>query len=80
MALDLTTLTDYAWSDIQKAAKAAMVNAALGGSNLNINGRAIGRISISEAKILYDTATQMMVDEANTEAGGTVLVRYGERV
>lgn len=80
MALDLSTLTDYAWADIQKAAKAAMVNAAIGGNNLTINGRAIGRISIAEAKLLYDTATQMLTDETNSEAPGMVLVRYGDRV
>jgi hypothetical protein len=36
MAFDLSTLTDYAWSDIKVAAKNAMVTAALGGGELEI--------------------------------------------
>jgi hypothetical protein len=77
MALDLSTLTDYAWSDIAKAAKQAMVTAALGGSQLVINGRTISRITIGEAKDLYQLAMEM----SNVEAGddGTALVQWGQR-
>jgi hypothetical protein len=80
MAIDVSQLTDYAWSDIKKAAKTAMMKAALGGSQLTINGRLIGRISIDEAKKLYELATQAESDESSTDNSGTALVRYGERV
>jgi len=80
MAIDLSSLTDYSWSDIKKAAKHAMVSAAVGGGTLSINGRTLGRISITEAKTLYELAEQMLADESNDSGGGTALIRYGERV
>lgn len=80
MAIDVSQLVDYSWSDIAKAAKTSMLNSALGGSTLSINGRAIGRISIKEAKELYETATTMMNDESTDAGGGTALVQYGERL
>jgi hypothetical protein len=80
MAIDISTLTDYAWSDIAKAAKTAMVKAALGGSDLTINDRRIGRISIKEAKLLYELATDMVALEDSTSPDGLALVRYGEKV
>jgi hypothetical protein len=76
----LSALTDYSWSDIMKAAKHAMVTAALGGQNLSIGGRAIGRISIEDAKKLYELAQQMVNDETTESSGGTALVQFGERV
>lgn len=79
MAIDTSLLADYSWSDIKKAAKHAMVSAAVGGSSLTINGRTIGRISIDEAKKLYELATQQESDESDT-GSGLALVRYGERV
>lgn len=80
MAIDVSQLTDYSWSDIKKAAKTAMMTAALGGSQLTINGRMIGRISIDDAKKLYELATQSESDESSTDNSGIALVRYGERV
>lgn len=80
MAIDLSTLTDYSWADIKKAAKHAMVSAAVGGGTLSISGRTIGRISITEAKSLYELAEQMIADESTDSSGGIALVRYGERV
>lgn len=79
MAIDLSSLTDYAWSDIAKAAKHAMVQAAVGGNMLSINGRSIGRISIDEAKKLYELAIQMQADEASDTSGGIALIQYEER-
>lgn len=80
MAIDPSQLTDYSWSDIKKAAKHAMMSAAVGGNQLSINGRTIGRISIDEAKKLYELASQMEADESTDTGGGIALVRYGERV
>lgn len=79
MAVDLSTLTDHSWSNIAKAAKVAMVNAAVGGNTLTINGRTIGRISIEEAKALFLLATEMEQVEASAETGGmNALVQFGE--
>lgn len=76
----LFALTDYSWSDIKKAAKHAMVTAALGGGTLAINGRTIGRITIADAKKLYEMADQMAQDESTEGGSGIALVQYGERV
>ncbi len=73
-------LTDIPWSDIQKAAKTAMVSAALGGSNLTVNGKTIGRITEQEAIRLYNFATQQVADESTDAGSGIALVQYGERV
>jgi hypothetical protein len=78
MALDLSTLSDFAWSDIAKAAKQAMVSAALGGNTMTINGRVVGRITIEEAKSLYQYATEQANVEANGENGSIALVCYGD--
>lgn len=80
MAIDVSSLTDYTWAQIKLAAKHAMVSAAVGGSQLTINGRSIGRISITEAKALYELADQMERDESTDSNGGTALVNIGERV
>lgn len=80
MAVDTSALTDYSWSDIAKAAKQAMMSAAVGGNTLSINGRSIGRITIDEAKQLYELAQQMIADETSGSEGGIALVKYGERV
>jgi hypothetical protein len=80
MAIDVTLLSDYAWSDIAKAAKMAMMSNAVGGNRLTISGRDIGRITIKEATALYELAQQQIADEASGQSGGgNVLVRYGER-
>lgn len=79
MAIDTSLLTDYAWSDIAKAAKHAMMQAAVGGNTLQINGRTIGRISIDEAKKLYELATQMQNDDDTSSENGLALVQFGER-
>lgn len=79
MAIDTSLLTDYTWAQIKLAAKHAMMQAAVGGNTLSINGRMIGRISIKEAKDLYELATQMESDESEGETGGIGLAGYGER-
>jgi len=81
MAIDVSTLTDYAWSDIAKAAKTAMITAALGGGQLTINGRSIGRISIKDAQALYELAQAQVEAAAAGESvggGGNVLVKFEE--
>lgn len=59
----LTALPDYSWTDIAKAAKSAMVTAALGGGTLTINGRTVGRITVDQAKSLYEMATKELASE-----------------
>lgn len=77
MALDLSTLADYSWADIAKAAKQAMVTTALGGSTLTINGRTIQRITIDDAKTLYELATaQVAAEQAGCNGSGNILVNF----
>lgn len=76
MALDLSVLADYAWADIARAAKAAMVNAAVGGTSFVVNGRTVGRITVEEATQLYKTATDMIALEQGGGNAGNVLVRF----
>ena len=79
MAIDLSTLTNYSWCDIAKAAKVAMVSTALGGTELMIGSRTIQRCTIKEARDLYAMATEMMaLEDAGENGGGNVLVRWGE--
>ena len=82
MAIDISTLTDYPWSDIAKAAKQAMVANALGGHELKFpDGRSITRCTMQEAKDLYTLASNMAAQEAaGDQGGGIALVRFGEAV
>jgi hypothetical protein len=78
MAINVSQLTDYTWAQIQLAAKTALMSAALGGARLVVEGRDITRISIQEAKALYDFASEMIAIEAAGNSGlGNVLVRIG---
>lgn len=78
MAVDTSLLTDYSWSDIQKAAKAAMMNAAVGGAELSMpDGRKIKRMTMDEAKQLYDFATQMVNSESD-DSSGIALIEFGD--
>lgn len=80
MAIDTSLLTDYTGAQLKLAAKHAMMTAAVGGGELIINGRTIGRITIDAAKKLYEFAEQLSADEATDSGGGLALVQYGERV
>ena len=82
MAIDVSQLTDYSWANIAIAAKQAMMSAAIGGGELRMpDGRSIKRITIEEAKELYNLATQMAAAEDSSDAGGgDVLVRRGSAV
>jgi hypothetical protein len=79
MALDLSlsALGDPTWEELKRAAKYAMVTAALGGNNLTINGRTVGRVTIDQAKTLYDFAVEQIVAEsAGANGSGNVLVEF----
>lgn len=79
MPINTANLVDYAWSDIAKAAKTAMISAALGGGELIINGRTIQRISIQDAQTLYALATEMVdAEAAGAAGGGNLLVQFGD--
>jgi hypothetical protein len=79
MAVDLSTLTDYTWTQIKLAAKHAMVQSAVGGSSLSINGRQIARISIDEAKKLYNMACEMeTIEGGGNDASGIALIEFRE--
>lgn len=76
MAIDVSQLTDYSWADIAKAAKTAMLSAALGGAQLQINGRIIQRITVNEATQLYELAVRQMTNDANPSDGGIILAVF----
>lgn len=78
MAFDTSQLTDYSWAQIKLAAKHAMLSAAVGGAQLTIGGRTIGRITIEEAKKLYEMADDMEATADTLSPGGVVLGVYGE--
>jgi len=80
MAIDTTQLTDFTWAQLKLAAKHAMMSAAVGGANVSIAGRSLGRITIEEARKLYELAETMEQIEAGAGTGGTALAQYGERV
>lgn len=80
MAIDVSELTDYSWANLAKAAKQAMMTAAVGGTELRMSdGRTIRRITMDEAKKLYAFATEQEQLESNeTEGGGIALIEFGE--
>ncbi len=57
-----------------------MVSAALGGQSVMQIGNSVQRISIDDAKTLYELATQMQNDETDDGSSGLALVRKGEKV
>jgi hypothetical protein len=78
MAIDASQLTDYSWCQIAQAAKVAMINTALGGREIMINGRTIARCTIAEAKELYELALEMIAIEQGGKYGTNVLARFGD--
>lgn len=78
MAIDVTQLSEYSWSDIATAAKQAMITAAIGGSMLRIKGREIERITIDQATALYAFAQEQAALEAGGASPGIALIRWGE--
>ncbi len=74
----IDAVIDYAWSDIAKMAKKAMLDLTVSQSTL-INGRGLTRANMDDLKALYDMATAQANAETNSETGGDIaLVRYGE--
>jgi hypothetical protein len=70
-------LTDYLGAD-QARRQARDGLAALGGASLSVGGKTIGRITVAEAKALYDMADAMQASEDAGENGdGNVLVTLG---
>jgi len=78
MAIDVSQLVDYSWCDIAKAAKQAMLSAALGGATYSINGRNFGRITIEQAQSLYSYALQMDNAQKAGDMANGVLVQFNE--
>lgn len=77
----LAGITDPSWSDIKKAAKLAMLQAAVGGVGVMQVGTNVQRLNVDQLKKLYELAEQMESDETASDTGGGIaLVRYGERV
>ncbi len=80
MPVDPSSITDYAWADIAKAAKACMLNSAMAGFKYKMpDGRELQRMSFTEAKALYEMAmAQIAADSAGTNGAGIVLAEFGD--
>jgi hypothetical protein len=79
MAVDLSTLTVYPWSQLKAAASVAIGTALMGGNSLTISGRVVARVTPEEARAIYDWACEMeALESAGTSGGGNVLVRFGQ--
>lgn len=77
MAFDTSQLADYSWADIAKAAKQAMLSAAIGGAELRMSdGRNIRRITPEEAQALYQFALRQINFESGD--GDVALVQFGQ--
>jgi hypothetical protein len=78
MAVDLSGLTDYTWAQIRLMAKHAIMSATLAGAELRTpTGQSIKRITVDEAKALYQWAYEMeAIDDGEN---GNVLAEFGER-
>lgn len=79
MAIDTSQLVDYSWADLAKAAKQAMMARSLGGASVRTGIVAVDRMTIDEAKKLYELAITNLNDESPDSAGGIALAKYGER-
>lgn len=77
--LDLSTITDYSWAQIKLAAKQCMASNLVGGANLTIGGRSLGRCTPEQAMKLYEWADAMELAETYP-GGGIVLGKFGEAV
>lgn len=82
MGIDVTQLADYSWSDIAKAAKQAMMTIAVGGTSMRMpDGRSIERMTVEDAKALYEVAIANANAETDPDSGGgIVLVTRGSVV
>ena len=77
MAIDVSTLTDYSFAEIAKAAKSAMVSALVGGSTLAIAGRTIGRVTPKEAADIYRWATEMdSITSSSSSPSGVAVASF----
>lgn len=74
----IDAVVDYAWSDIAKMAKKAMLDLTISQRTM-FNGHALERSSLDDMKSLYEMAIAQANAEANSETGGdTALVQRGE--
>jgi len=56
-----------------------MVQAAVGGNSLSINGRMIGRISVEDARKLYTFAQEMeTIESGDPDSSGIALIEFRE--
>lgn len=72
----IDAVVDYAWSDIAKMAKKAMLDLTISQST-TINGRNLTRASMNDLKALYDMAIAQVNADGDT-GGDTALVIFGE--
>lgn len=79
MAINTNNLVDYTWAQIKLGCKHSMLAGALGGVNLSIEGRTIGRYSAKEVMDLYRFADEMeAIDNAAENGGGIAQVVFAD--
>lgn len=76
----IDAVADYAWADIAKMAKKALLDLTISQST-SINGRVVQRADVASLTKLFEFAQSQANADANSETGGDIaLVRFGERV
>lgn len=77
----IDAVPDYAWSDIAKMAKKAMLELTIA-QTTSMMGHTIQKTDMDSLQKLYELATGNAETESTTadgSCGGTALVQYGER-
>jgi hypothetical protein len=76
----IDAVPDYAWSDIAKMCKKAMIDLTISQST-SMMGHTIQKADMDSLLALYEKATEIAAAEAATDSGGgNVLVIRGNRV
>lgn len=70
--IDYEALPDYTFAQIKRGCKYSMMAGAVGGVNLSIEGRSMGRAPLQEVIALYNFADAMEAAESAGENGGGV--------
>lgn len=79
MAIDYESLPDYTFAQIKRGCKYSMMAGTVGGVNLSIEGRTVGRYPLQDVIALYNWADAMEAAESGGENGGGVaLGQFGD--
>lgn len=77
MAINIPLLQEFTMEDVARGAMHAIMTANLGGADLTINGRRVGRVTPKEARETYDWAmNNIAIAQAGNNGGGNILVNF----